>query len=88
MPQIWMTYDELASLCGCGVDDVKLRVSHLSLDRKKSRDGITRIKLNLALTAMFFEVIKQAEYDLDGAIEELHQTYRQMARLLKKDEAA
>ena len=88
MPQIWMTYDELAALCVCSAADAKLRVNHLSLDRKKSRDGITRIKLNLALTAKFFEMIKAAEYDLDGAIEELHQTYRQMARLLKKEEAA
>jgi hypothetical protein len=88
MPQIWMTYDELAALCGCSAADAKLRVNHLSLDRKKSRDGITRIKLNLALTAKFFEMIRETEYDLDIAIEELHQTYRQMARLLKKDEAA
>ena len=88
MPQIWMTYVELAALCGCSASDVKLRVNHLSLDRKKSRDGITRIKLNLALTAKFFEMIKETEYDLDAAIEELQQTYGQMARLLKKHEAA
>jgi predicted transcriptional regulator len=88
MPQIWMTYDELAALLGCSPADVRLRVNHLSLDRRKSRDGITRIKLNLALTAKFFDMIKASEYDLDAAIEELHQTYRQMAKLLKKDEAA
>jgi len=88
MPQIWMTYAELAVLCGCSAADVKLRVNHLSLDRRKSRDGMTRIKLNLALTAKFFEMIKETEYNLDTAIDELHQTYRQMARLLKKDEAA
>jgi uncharacterized OsmC-like protein len=88
MPQIWMTYDELAALFGCSAADVKLRVNHLSLDRRKSHDGITRIKLNVALTAKFFEIVKETEYNLDAAIEELHQTYCQMARLLKKDEAA
>ena len=88
MPQIWMTYDELAMLCGCSAADARLLVNHLSLDRKKSRDGITRIKLNLALTAKFVEMIKGSEYDLDTAIEELRETYHQMARLLKKDQAA
>jgi hypothetical protein len=39
------------------------------------------------LDAKFFEVIKETDYGLDTAIEELHQTYRQMARLLKKDKA-
>jgi predicted transcriptional regulator len=88
MPQIWMTYDELAALVGCSRGDVKLRVNHLSLDRKKSRDGTTRVKLNLALTAKFYEMIKETEYNLDVAIEELHQTYRQMAKMLEKHEAA
>ena len=88
MPQIWMTYDELATLVGCSPTDARSRVNHLSLDRKKSRDGTTRIKLNLALTAKFFEMIKASEYDLDAANEELHQTYQQMAKLLKKREAA
>jgi hypothetical protein len=88
MPQIWMTYDELAALVGCSPADARLRVNHLSLDRKKSRDGITRIKLNLALTAKFFDKIKTSEYDLDAAIEELHHTYCQMVKLLKKREAA
>jgi hypothetical protein len=88
MPQIWMTYNELAVLCGCSAADAKLRVNHLSLDRKKSRDGITRTKLNLALTAKFFEMVKQTDCNLDMAIEELQHTYHQMARLLKKDKAA
>ena len=83
-----MTYDELASLCGCSSIEAKVQVTHLALDRKKSRDGLTRVKLNPALTAKFFKTIKEADYNLDAAIEELHQTYRQMAQLLKKDEAA
>ena len=83
-----MTYNEFAVLCGCSSADAKLRVNHSALDRKKSRDGITRIKLNLALTATFFDMIKGSEYDLDTAIEELRETYHEMARLLKKDQAA
>src|SRR5215471_12193550 len=54
MPQIWMTYDELATLCGCSATEARLLARYLSLHRRKSSDGFTRIKLDLALTARFF----------------------------------
>ncbi|MGY4606932.1 hypothetical protein ACVW16_005344 [Bradyrhizobium sp. USDA 4474] len=82
MPQIWMTYDELARLSGCTAAEARIRAIHLSLDRRKSRDGATRIKLDLALTAKFFASIRDADSDLDCAIEALQNTYQQMAELL------
>ncbi|QPF90304.1 hypothetical protein [Bradyrhizobium commune] len=82
MPQIWMTYDELATLCDCSSSEARLRAIHLSLDRKKSRDGATRVKLDLALTAKFLSSVREADIDLDGAIEALQATHRQMAELL------
>jgi len=82
MPQIWMTYDELATLCGCTPAEARLRALHLSLNRRKSRDGATRVKLDLALTARFFASIREADFDLDGVIEALQTTHRQMAELL------
>jgi hypothetical protein len=87
MPQIWMTYDELGALCDCSSEEARLRAIHLSLDRKKSRDGATRVKLDLALTAKFFASVREADYDLDTAIEALQATHRQMAELLKPNEA-
>jgi hypothetical protein len=83
-----MTYNELATLCGCDSTDVRLWAMHLALDRKRSRDGITRLKLNPALMAKFFETIKETDAGLDVAISDLKQTYRQMARLLDKGRAA
>jgi hypothetical protein len=59
-----------------------MRAIHLSLDRRKSRDGATRVKLDLALTAKFFASIREADFDLDCAIEALQKTHRQMAELL------
>lgn len=53
MAQIWMTYDELAELSGCTSAEARMRAIHLSLDRRKSRDGATRVKLDLALTAKY-----------------------------------
>ncbi|MDH6262892.1 hypothetical protein [Bradyrhizobium sp. BR13661] len=86
MPQIWMTYDELGALCDCSSGEARLRAIHLSLDRKKSRDGATRVKLDLALTAKFFASVRESDYDFDSAIEALQATHRQMAELLTPNE--
>ncbi|EJN09156.1 hypothetical protein PMI42_06913 [Bradyrhizobium sp. YR681] len=79
MPQIWMTYDELATLSGCSATEARMQAMHLSLDRRKSRDGTTRVKLNLALMARFFQTIREAEFDLDDAIGALRDTHQQMS---------
>ena len=86
MPQIWMTYDELATLCECSSSEARLRSIHLSLDRRKSRDGATRVKLDLALTARFLASVRESDFDLDSAIEALQATHRQMAELLTPSE--
>jgi hypothetical protein len=86
MPQIWMTYDELATLSGCSASEARVLALHLSLDRRKSRDGNIRIKLDLALTARFFASVREADFDLDSAIEALQATHRQMAELLTPNE--
>ena len=79
MPQIWMTYDELATLSGCTPTEARMRAMHLSLDRRKSRDGATRVKLNLALMVNFLATIRDADFDLDGAVMALREAHRQMA---------
>lgn len=87
MPQIWMTYDELATLSGCDVAEARVQALHLSLDRRKSRDGNTRVKLNPALMARFFETIRETEFDLDRAIAALRETHRHMSGALEVDQA-
>jgi hypothetical protein len=87
MPQIWMTYDELATLGGCSAAEARVQALHLSLDRRKSRDGNTRVKLSPALMARFFETIREAEFDLDAAIAALRDTHRQMSGALARDQA-
>lgn len=78
MPQIWMTYDELAGLLDCGVLEARERVQREGLDRKKSRDGNTRVKLNFALIAMFVARIKGEDSTIDRAIEDLRVVHGQM----------
>nr|WP_246789805.1 hypothetical protein [Bradyrhizobium sp. CCBAU 51765] len=87
MPQIWMTYDELGALCGCSAMEARDRAIHLSLDRRKSRDGMTRVKLDPALMVEFFASVRETDFDLDLAIEALQNTHRQMAGLLAPSES-
>jgi hypothetical protein len=71
MPQIWMTYREMADMLGCDADAARAEAIRRSLDRKKSRDGSTRAKLDLELTARFVATIREANPTLDQAIREL-----------------
>lgn len=80
MPQIWMTYQELGKLCGFGADEARLQAQQLLLDRRRSRDGHTRVKLNAMLTICFIETIRKSEFDSDEAVAALRDTHREMAR--------
>jgi hypothetical protein len=86
MPQIWMTYDELATLSGCSAAEARVQALHLSLDRRKSRDGNTRVKLDFALMARFFETIREGEFGLDDAIAALQETHREMSGGFSSDQ--
>lgn len=79
MPQIWMTYDEIAGLVGCNVEQARPLVAARHLDRKKSRDGKTRVKLDMLWTAAFIERIRDTDHGLDRAISELRNLHNKMA---------
>jgi hypothetical protein len=83
MPQIWMTYSELASLLGCEIADVRIQVAQRSLDRKKSRDGLTRVKLDLLWMARFYATVRDADAILDQAIRDLQTVHSNMNREYK-----
>jgi hypothetical protein len=80
MPQIWMTYGELAGLLGCTAESARAQVAVRSLDRKKSRDGLTRVKLDSDWTAHFVAAIRDADPALDQAIRNLYIIRSEMAR--------
>lgn len=80
MPQIWMTYDELAALLGCETNDVRIQALQRALDRKRSRDGHTRAKLDVLWMARFYAAIRDAHPVLDQAIRDLQKTHREMNR--------
>ncbi len=79
MPQIWMTYAEIADMLGCDAETARSVTIQRSLDRKKSRDGMTRAKLDPELTARFVDAIRNADAAIDEAVRDLRMM-REMMR--------
>jgi hypothetical protein len=71
MPQIWMTYEELAGMLDCTVMEARERVHLERLDRKISRDGKKRAKLSVAMTEIFIKRIKTGALAMDQALDDL-----------------
>ena len=71
MPQIWMTYEELAGMLDCTVMQARERVKLECLDRKISHDGEKRAKLSVAMTRIFIERIKTRTLAMDQALDDL-----------------
>jgi hypothetical protein len=80
MPQIWMTYREIAALLGCEPDEARIRVVQRSLDRKKSRDGLTRVKLDPHWMARFYAAIRNPDALIDQAVCDLQIVHTKMNR--------
>ena len=80
MPQIWMTYDEIAGMLDCSVVQARERVVQRQLDRKVSRDGKTRAKLSVELIGVFFDHIRASEHPLDLAVDGLRHVHRIMSK--------
>ena len=53
---------------------------HRSLDRRKSRDGLTRTKLDLDWMARFIAAIREADPALDQTVRELRMMGDAMSR--------
>ena len=80
MPQIWMTYDEIADFFGGDAREAREHSIDQDLDRKKSRDGQTRVKLNQPLVTMFIAKIRATDSALDEATRDLREIHNDMAR--------
>jgi len=75
MPQIWMTYEELAEMLDCTAMEARERVHLERLDRKISRDGKTRAKLSMAMIGIFIEKLKTIDLPIDRAVEDLRRVH-------------
>lgn len=68
MPQIWLTYDELAMLIGCDASAARTAAHTIPLDLRKSHDGRTRAKLDAQLTEIFLDRLTQHRIDREIAM--------------------
>jgi hypothetical protein len=59
VPQIWLTYDELAALMDCDPAAARNAAAAIPLDRRRSRDGYTRAKLSPSLIEAFLDAVLQ-----------------------------
>ena len=81
MPQIWLTYDELAALMNCDAAGARRAAMTIGLDRRRSRDGQTRAKLTPPLMDAFLERLlrERIERDIAACASALRAKHQQMA---------
>jgi len=71
MPQIWMTYVELGSLLDCSPNEARDQAISVYADRKVSRDGMSRVKLNAAWMDLFMNHVR-GDDRFNRAAREIH----------------
>jgi hypothetical protein len=77
VPQIWLTYSEFAAFMNCEPAEAREASIAASLDRRKSRDGQTRIKLSPPLATVFLELLVRQllERQMAACANDLHTVY-------------
>jgi hypothetical protein len=75
-----MTYNEMSDLIGGEALEARIYSIDKALDRKKSRDGQTRVKLDLPLVTLFLAKVRATDNALDEATRKLHEIHNDMAR--------
>lgn len=82
MPQIWLTYDELAVLMNCDAASARSAAAAFGLDRRRSRDGQTRAKLTRSLAEAFFDKVlrQRVAHEIAACAGDLRAMRERMAR--------
>jgi hypothetical protein len=77
-----MTYSEFAALTGCKPSSARDAVCNLQLDRRRSRDGHTRVKLSPQLIEMFLDQLMRhwIDQNMGECVDELRDLRERMAR--------
>lgn len=84
MPEIWVTYEELATLFGCTeLTARKLALKH-RLDRKTGKDGKSRVQLCPVGVAIFAHKLRAPNEALDQAVQQQHSQITEMKASLMK----
>lgn len=88
MPQIWLTYSEFAALLNCDPAEVRKASIAAGLDRRKSRDGQTRVKLTQPLADAFLNSVMRQflERNMEASATHLRAVREQMGKPFDRTE--
>jgi hypothetical protein len=80
VPQIWLTYNELGDLIGSDAATARAAAHVIPLDRRKSHDGHTRVKLNARLAEMFLDQVTRhwIDHNMGICVDELRDVRERM----------
>lgn len=78
MPEIWVTYEELATLFGCTEVTARKLALKQRLDRKTGKDGKSRVQLCSVGVAVFAQKLRAPNEALDQAVEQQHSHIKEM----------
>jgi hypothetical protein len=83
VPQIWLTYSEFAAFMNCDPAEARKASIAARLDRRRSRDGQTRIKLSPPLTTVFLDTLMRQflERQMTACASDLHALHEVMRRM-------
>lgn len=68
MPQIWLSYPELAAFLGCALDDARPAAIDEGWSRRQCSDGVTRVKLRPADAESYMRSCAEASTQIDGQV--------------------
>lgn len=71
MPQIWLSYPELAAFLGCAAEDARPVAIGREWSRRRCRDGLTRVKLTPADAERYMLSCVEASTRIDRQVDAL-----------------
>lgn len=71
MPQIWLSYPELAAFLGCALDEARPAAIDEGWSRRQCSDGLTRVKLRPADAERYMRSCAEAFTQIDGQVASL-----------------
>lgn len=73
MPQIWLSYPELAAFLGCAVHDARPAAVDGGWSRRRCSDGLTRVKLSPAAAERYMRSCTEASAQIDEQVASLRE---------------
>ena len=71
MPQIWLSYHELAAFLGCAVEDARPAAIDGGWSRRRCHDGLTRVKLPSSEAGRYMRRCVEASVEIDRQVASL-----------------